>query len=372
MRIFHINCDYIFTTLHQKMFEELRKQGVDGTVFVPIRKGAEGLINPISGVDVVKCFSDLDRFLFYVKQKKLFGAIKEKYVFKDYDIIHAYTLFTDGNCAYKLYKEYGIPYVVAVRNTDVNLFFKRRIFLRKRGIQILSNASRVFFLSESYKKQVMEKYVPKRKRDDIEKKSVVIPNGIDDFWHDNLNTSNREKAVDRINNRTIKLLYVGGINKNKNLGLTLDAINLLRNEGWNIEYTVVGRIEDEDLYNILISQNGTRYFKPEKKENLIDIYRDNDIFVMPSHTETFGLVYAEAMSQGLPIIYTRGQGFDKQFEEGVVGYSVSDADASELADVIERITRGYQELSSNCLEKVKKFNWNDIVNQYIEIYKSIL
>ena len=38
------------------------------------------------------------------------------------------------------------------------------------------------------------------------------------------------------------------------------------------------------------------------------IYRENDIYVMPSIIETFGLVYAEAMSQGLPVIYTRGQG----------------------------------------------------------------
>lgn len=40
---------------------------------------------------------------------------------------------------------------------------------------------------------------------------------------------------------------------------------------------------------------------------------------MPSHKETFGLVYAEAMSQGLPIIYTKNQGFDGQFPDGYVG-----------------------------------------------------
>ena len=40
-------------------------------------------------------------------------------------------------------------------------------------------------------------------------------------------------------------------------------------------------------------------------------------FCLPSHAETFGLVYVEAMSQGLPIIY-EGQGFDKQFQDGEV------------------------------------------------------
>ena len=43
---------------------------------------------------------------------------------------------------------------------------------------------------------------------------------------------------------------------------------------------------------------------------------------MPSRYETFGLVYGEAMSQGLPIIYSKGQGVDGYFKEGTVGYGV--------------------------------------------------
>src|SRR5690606_19135661 len=41
-----------------------------------------------------------------------------------------------------------------------------------------------------------------------------------------------------------------------------------------------------------------------QKEELIRIYRDCHLFVMPSRNETFGLVYVEAMLQGLPILYT--------------------------------------------------------------------
>ena len=43
---------------------------------------------------------------------------------------------------------------------------------------------------------------------------------------------------------------------------------------------------------------------------------------MTSLGESFGLTYAEAMSQGVPVIYSKGQGFDGQFKEGVVGYHV--------------------------------------------------
>lgn len=59
---------------------------------------------------------------------------------------------------------------------------------------------------------------------------------------------------------------------------------------------------------------------------------------MPSFTESFGLVYAEAMSQGLPVIYSKGQGFDGQFAEGVVGYHVDAHDPEELCENIIKMT----------------------------------
>ena len=51
---------------------------------------------------------------------------------------------------------------------------------------------------------------------------------------------------------------------------------------------------------------------------------------MPSFPETFGLVYVEAMSQGLPIIYTKGQGIDGYFEDGKVGYPVNTKDSNDI------------------------------------------
>ena len=92
---------------------------------------------------------------------------------------------------------------------------------------------------------------------------------------------------------------------------------------------------------------------------------------MPSHTETFGLVYAEAMSQGLPVLYTKGQGFDGHFSDGVVGYAVSDTDATNLAEKLKEVITHYDELSSNCIRMVNKFDWNAIAGQYKEIYDNL-
>ena len=113
------------------------------------------------------------------------------------------------------------------------------------------------------------------------------------------------------------------------------------------------------------------YIPPQGKEDLMQIYRRNDLFVMPSHTESFGLVYAEAMSQGLPVIYTRGQGFDGQFPEGVVGWPVSDKDPQELANAIILCIQNYSKLHSAVIQNAKVFNWKDICEQYYKIYQCV-
>ena len=90
---------------------------------------------------------------------------------------------------------------------------------------------------------------------------------------------------------------------------------------------------------------------------------------MPSLTETFGRVYAEAMSQGVPIIYTRGQGFDGFFPEGEVGFSVDPHDPEEIADRVEDIVNDYNVMSCNCLRNCRLFDWNIIAENLIDLYR---
>ena len=126
------------------------------------------------------------------------------------------------------------------------------------------------------------------------------------------------------------------------------------------------------IYERLKTYECFRYTEPKKKEELIDYYRDADIFVMPSLTETFGLVYAEAMSQGLPVIYTRGQGFDGQFEEGVVGYHTDSSSTEELISAIKNIVDNYEKISADCTDSAGKFDWKAITAKYADIYGGLV
>lgn len=367
MRILHINCNYIGTTLHQLMVEHLDAIGYSSQVFVPTYNKKFAVIKPNDNVCLCECFHKWDRLFFDYKQKKIRRALEANIRVSDFDVIHAYTLFTDGNCARNISKKYGIPYVVAVRNTDVNDFFRLMPHLRKRGIQIMMDASAVFFLSESYRNQMFQKYIPRRLWPVVSEKTHIIPNGIDDFWFENAPIGQHI-----LSKKAVKLIYAGRIDKNKNITSTQEAMGILRKRGYETTLTVVGKIQDEREFQIIKKDSYTTYLHAMPKERLIDVYRASDIFVMPSFMESFGLVYAEAMSQGLPVIYSRGQGFDNQFEEGMVGYHVSANDPENIAIGIECVINKYAEIQKTVIASASNFGWSKLVERYDEIYRNIL
>ena len=78
------------------------------------------------------------------------------------------------------------------------------------------------------------------------------------------------------------------------------------------------------------------------------------------------------MSQGLPVIYTAGEGFDGQFQDGDVGYAVDPHSPQQIAELIEKITLDYNRISRNCLSRVDRFRWDTISDRYQKLYEEIL
>ena len=371
MKVLHINCNYIGTALHRVMFRLLDRSG-EHRVFVPSdgREAWKDFV-PAEHETVAECFTPADRYLFFLKQKKIISALEKAYDPRAFGLIHAYTLFTDGNCAMKLSEKYGIPYVVAVRNTDLNGFFKWRKLLHFRGIRILDKASAVFFLSEEYRRQLLERYIPKNRWDGILRKSYIIPNGIDPFWLDNPAPPKPEEDLRRIEYGSLRLLCAGRIDRYKNQTRTAEAVELLTERGYDVRYTVVGNIREPQVFEKLRGCANLTYIEAQPREKLLELYRQSDIYVMPSTDETFGLVYPEAMSQGLPVIYSVGEGFYGQLPEGEAGYAADPRDTEDVAEKILLAVKNYREISRRCPELAKRFDWNAIVRRYEDIYRRV-
>ncbi|MFQ6793601.1 MAG: glycosyltransferase family 4 protein [Thomasclavelia sp.] len=365
MKVLHINVNYATTRLHKNMICELNNLS-DNYIFVPIHNKA--IINDEldKKIYMIKCYNKIDRFFYYRKQNKIQCKLKKHIDVKSMDLMHAYTLMTDGNVAREISKLYNIPYIVTVRDTDLNFFFKYRKDLIRLGKKILLDANAIIFLSSSYKNRVLELFNKDEKKN-LNNKSYIIPNGVDDFWIDKA-----AKNYKRINNESdLKLLYVGKITKRKNIVTLIKLGKLMTEKEKKFKITMIGKNCNNNLMKKINNCSFIQYYPFMNKEQLLKYYRDSDIFVMPSLSETFGLVYLEAMSQGTPVIYTKEEGFDKQFPDGVVGYSVTAASINEIYDSIRNILANYENISKNCIENISKFNWKAISEKYYGIYNNI-
>jgi glycosyltransferase involved in cell wall biosynthesis len=245
------------------------------------------------------------------------------------------------------------------------------LHLRSFGLEILKNASKIVFLTPKYFEFTFQNYFPKNLQTDFVKKINVVPNGVNPYWLDN---SFKRKSFSKEDK--ITFLYVGDFSKNKNVHISIQVLNTIYSKNNNIEFVLIGGGGDYDSQiRKLVVQNSNWIKILERTNSLValkEIYRQADIFLMPSKYETFGLVYIEAMSQGMPVIYSSGQGIDGFFKDGEVGYSVSANNLEEYHNKIQLIIDNYDQISFNCTEKAKKFSWFDISSSYLKLYEQIL
>jgi len=376
IKVLHLCSAYVQSNLYSELIKSLDKLGIRQEVYIPIKKKQDydkKILKNLNNTNFIysKIFNDIDRLFYNHKTDKILDDIKKQTDFNNIKIIHAHTLFSMGGIALKLKKEKNIDYIVAIRNTDVNLFFKYMLHIRKIGINIMEEAKKIIFISPAYKEFVINRYIPYKLRDYINQKSIIVPNGINHFWLQNKYTKFECKGKKEIN-----LIYVGDFSKNKNIDTSINVAKELKELGYNVNFTIVGDgggYEDKTKKLAKINKDIVKlYARIDDREKLLNMYRKSDIFIMPSFHETFGLVYAEAMSQGLPILYTKGQGIDEYFKDGTVGYSVNPKNVNDIVKKIEMTIHNYNRISKNCYNLVDNFSWDKIAKIYQDTYTSIL
>lgn len=373
MKVLQLNSYYIANKLHQKLFSTIANKNVHQTIYIPI-KTKELLNRNYADSPQLDFHYDLilkkyDRILYKGKIKKQMKRIEKKIPdLSSFDIIHAHTLFSDGGTAYLLKKKYGLDYIVSVRSADIYAFYKYAIHHRPFIHKVLTNASKVVFISHAYKKQTFA-VLPKKVVQAIEHKSLIIPNGIDDKWFETKPTERTECGND-----PLRILFTGSLDTNKNVETVLLLVKELRSDGVNIELNVAGdgplRKEVTKKHNQLKLQDVVTFHGNISIDRLMALADQSDIFILPSYKETFGISYVEAMSRGLPIIYTRGEGIDGFFPEGAVGYGTDPNDTDNMIENMRRIAEDYQRMSKRCVSESKRFNWNDVANEYIQLYET--
>ena len=373
LNILHISNSYASQKLYRNLLINLDKYGVRQFMYAPVRRKEMLEENRIYGHERIQfkysyILRKYHRLLFQRRIKAIVNDISTVPFLKQTNLVHAHFLFSDGAVALKLKERFGIPYVVSVRNTDVNLYFRFMKHLSALGNCILEEAAAIILVTPKYADLLLERYIDKKNRESSRHKIRIIPNGINDFWFENTNSTGR------VLGETIKLLFVGKFDRGKNIGSIIDAVKRIEAEKKRVHLTLVGGGGNNDCKikkMVAKNQHLVDFLgKINDKRRLLEIYRAHDIFIMPSFHETFGLVYIEAISQGVPCIYTKGQGIDGYFKDGEIGYPVHPKDVKGIIEKIILITKRYSELSTACLSSLDEFHWDRISRNLINTYHS--
>lgn len=368
--ILHLNSYYIDNHLYSQLYTKFDSY-INQKVYIPIKlnRKPENVVELENSQLVFdKSIKPSHKYNYFIKINFLYKRLTAKGLHKNIDFTHAHNLFTDGALAYKIKKTYKIPYIVTVRLTDVTMQYRYMYHRRASINKVLKNAEKIIFISPTYRDRLFS-MMPEKLVKELSKKTQIIPNGIHDIW---ISNPFPERNVTK--RKSVNLVFVGQIMKLKNIKSLINAVNLLNSKNTKSTYklTIVGGanhgepeyykefLELAEMYDWLDYKG-----KVKDAKKLLEIYRSGDIFTMPSKPELFGLVYIEALSQGLPIIYSKGEGIDGFFGKLPVGSSVNPESVESIAEGIETVANtAYKGLNS----AIQPFDWNKITQVYLKFY----
>ncbi len=104
---------------------------------------------------------------------------------------------------------------------------------------------------------------------------------------------------------------------------------------------------------------------------LREVYWASDIFALPSRSEGFALVVAEAMCCGTVPIRTPGGGAKDQIEEGITGYTIPFDDVDGLSEAIQKLAeRNFRtQMGKQCMEyAISAFDQEPMIEKTVELY----
>jgi glycosyltransferase involved in cell wall biosynthesis len=135
----------------------------------------------------------------------------------------------------------------------------------------------------------------------------------------------------------LRVIFLASVTRRKQLHVVLNALQQLPPENW--ELTVIGGLDVEPSYTRkslgLVKryrmQDNVHFLGKMNEQELVKALRSQDVMVVPSTFEGFGIVYLEGMGFGLPAIATADGAAREIISHGENGFLISPGDAMALA-----------------------------------------
>lgn len=198
----------------------------------------------------------------------------------------------------------------------------------------------------------------------------VIPQGIDDVFY-----------TIKCNPKSNVILCVGAIAPRKGHLYTVEMFERLRAKGIDAKMRIIGSLADRGYYEQLQQKIAESAYKEDIKleanlprEELLKAYADAKLFVLHSREESQGIVFAEAMATGLPVVATKIGGIPYVVADGKSGMLCRYGDVDAMTEMMEKLMKDdamWQEYSAAAKEIAKGYSWKDIAERIVRLYNAI-
>jgi glycosyltransferase involved in cell wall biosynthesis len=284
-----------------------------------------------------------------------------------YDLCHAWSGLPAGALALLLKLKRGLPYVLGLRGSDVPGYDVRYRwlypFLSLPLHMIWQNASSLTANSYELRHLALEF----RRNESID----VIPNGVD------LERFSLPPKAEASPDKPFTILCVARLVERKGIGDLIQAAAQMKDSRQNFKFIFVGRGDKENELRAQVAEQGLEKWVEFRgsvlHHDVPAVYREADVFILPSLNEGMSNAVLEAIASGLPIITTytggtaellRGNGIliPKQSPDAIAKAVLELWDDEPLRVEMGRRSRAIAE----------SMQWEKIANDYLQLYEKTL
>lgn len=291
-----------------------------------------------------------------------------------YDIVHAHYAFPSGLPARLLKRRFNTPYIVTCHGGDLNKMAKKGPFFHAQTKRILEEAAHVIAVGQDLEKQIINDY-------QISKEKVTLLSmGVDRSLFFEQSKEEARKQLGLAPDRT-HLLYVGNLIEEKGLLDLVEAYALLREKGKKADLHLVGPKRQAAFYDRLQQKiasfgiaDGVFFHGAKPQKEVAQWMNAADVFVLPSHTEGFGLVAVEAMACGTPVVGTDVGGLRYLLGDGV-GVTVPPRNPKRLSEEMLKVLTDREQriqLIEKGRERAREHDKTVITKKLMDIYQEAM
>jgi|GEM_PF-745077 glycosyltransferase involved in cell wall biosynthesis len=228
---------------------------------------------------------------------------------------------------------------------------------------------------------------------ELDKKGVVIPNGIDISQNSVVSrisgskipdsTGNGETLPEKVHtytvdNKKFNILFPGGPKLKKGGDILIEALKTIVNDIPDLNLYIALEVPENHLIRKLVDeyslQDHVQFVGFLDPDNYMALLNSVDMLAMPSRMEPFGMVYLEAMAFGIPVVASNIGGATEIIENNRNGI-LTPPKPDEVARAILMLYKDKslrEEISKNNLRDIHKFKWDTIVDRYVKTYNNLV